>query len=170
MEYLIQDNSLIKIGNAIRNVFNSTNVYSPQGMAEMIDSRMLGVPDPIVAGDYPIYGICTSQKIEDSSYTDLGVFRFTVNRAGTYRFKWCCMKPAIGGSSGNGTALFLNDENQYENSSFSNNVNFNEVDVECSVGDIVSIKGRHNGMYATYIFGVSVCIEWNGVNGFFTEN
>lgn len=167
MEYLIQQETMVNLGDSIREVLNSEKTYTPTEMADVINTRMIGIPDPIVAGDYPIYGITTSQKISDSSYTDLGVFIFTVNRAGTYRFKWCCMKPAIGGSSGNGTALFVNDIQQYENASFSDNVNFNEVDVTVVQGDIVSIKGKHSGMYATYIYGVSVCIDWSDSNAFF---
>lgn len=36
-----------------------------------------------------------------------------------------------------------------------------------SAGDVVSIRGKHNGLYATYIYGVNVCIKWDNVNAFF---
>lgn len=166
-EYLVQKDTMNNIGDSIRNVLNESAEYTPSEMANKIDARMLGIPDPIVAGDYPIYGITTSEKIESSSYTDLGVFQFTANRAGTYRFKWCCMKSAIGSSSGNGTSLYLNDVQQYENTSYSNNVIYSQVDVTMAVGDVVSIRGKHSGMYATYIFGVNVCIDWSAPNAFF---
>ena len=166
---LIKESSLTNIGDSIRDVLNENNTYSPAEMANVIDARMLGVPDPIVAGDYPIYGMTTSSKINSSSYTDLGVYRFTVNRAGTYRFKWCMMKAAV--SFGSGTtksALFLNDVQQYENTSFSDNVQYNSVDVACNVGDVVSVRGLYSGsMYAGYIYGVHVCIDWSDANAFF---
>lgn len=170
MEYLVQEETMTTIGDSIRDVLNETDTYTPAEMASVIDSRMLGVPDPIVAGDYPIYGLTTSSKITSTSYTDLDLYIFTVNRAGTYRFKWCCMKPAVtlGGSGTCASALFLNDVSQYENTSFSDNVQYNSVDVTCNVGDVVRIKGKHSGgMYATYIYGVHVCIEWSDPNAFF---
>lgn len=77
------------------------------------------------------------------------------------------MKPAIGNSSSCGTALYLNDIQQYENTTFSDNTNYNEVDVTLDVGDVISIRGKHSGLYATYIYGVNVCIEWNNPNAFF---
>lgn len=133
-------------------------------------SNTIEIPDPIVAGDYPIYGLTTSSKIESTSYTDLDLYIFTINRAGTYRFKWCTMKPAVslGGSGSCASALFLNDEKQYENTSFSDNVQYNSVDVTCAVGDVVRVKGKHTGgSYSTYIYGVNVCIEWSNPNAFF---
>lgn len=166
--YTILHSSLEAIVVALRKIFNTTTDYSITEMTELIKNRTLGLPEVIEAGDFPIYGITTSEKIKDSSYTDLGIFTFTTVRAGTYRFKWCCMKPAIGGNSGNSTALYLNDEQQYENSTFSNNVNFNEVDVTIQPGDVVSIRGKHSGLYATYIYGVSVCIKWDNANAFFS--
>lgn len=110
MIYSILHSTLEAIANALRKIFNTKTNYSTTEMISLIENRTLGLPEVIEAGDYPIYGITTSEKIEDSSYTDLGIFTFTCRRAGIYRFKWCCMKPAIGGSSGNSTALFLNDE------------------------------------------------------------
>lgn len=169
-EYLIQEPTLINIGSSIRDVLNTSDTYTPTEMANNISARMLGVPDPIVAGDYPIYGLTTSSKITSTSYSDLGVYIFTANRAGTYRFKWCCMKPAmtLGGSGTCASALFLNDVSQFENTSFSDNVQYNTVDVAMNVGDVVRIKAKHSGgMYATYIYGVHVCIEWSDANAFF---
>ncbi len=169
-EYLIQDTTLVNIGNSMRDVLNESNVYTPLEMSDKIATRMLGVPEPIVAGDYPIYGLTTSSKITSTSYTDLDIYVFTVNRAGTYRFKWCCMKPAVAlGSSGTcASALFLNDVSQFENTSFSDNVQYNTVDVTCKAGDVVRIKAKHSGgMYATYVYGVHVCIEWSDPNAFF---
>lgn len=165
--YTILHSSLEAIAAALRKIFNATSDYSITEMVNLIENRTLGLPKTIEAGDFPIYGITTSEKIEDSSYTDLGIFTFTAVRAGTYRFKWCCMKSAVGGGSGNSTALYLNNEQQYENSTFNNNVNFNEVDITVQPGDTVSIKGRHSGLYATYIYGVSVCIKWDDANAFF---
>lgn len=169
-EYLIQESTLTNIGNSIRDVLNETNVYTPMQMSDKIESRMLGVPEPIVAGYYPIYGLTTKSKITSTSYTDLGLYVFTVNRSGTYRFKWCCMKPALslGGGGSSASALFLNDVLQFENTSFSDNTQYNTVDVTCNVGDVVRVKGKHTGsMYATYIYGVSVCIDWSEPNAFF---
>lgn len=167
-KYLIEKDSLTSIGDSIRNVLNNTETYSPAEMANIIDTRMIGVPDPIVAGDYPIYGMTTSAKINSSSYTDLGVYSFTVNRAGTYRFKWCMMKAAVTLGGKTSSALFLNDVQQYENSSFSDNVQYNSVDVNCAVGDVVSVRGLYSGnMYAGYIYGVHVCIDWSDPNAFF---
>lgn len=110
-EYLIQENTLVNMGNSVRNVLNTSDTYTPNEITEIVQSRMLGVPDPIVAGDYPIYDLTISEKITSTSYTDLDLYIFTANRPGTYRFKWCCMKPAVTlGSSGTcASALFLND-------------------------------------------------------------
>lgn len=169
-KYVIEEESMVNIGDSIRGVLNGVNTYTPSNMATAISSRMLGIPDPITAGDYPIYGITTSEKINDTSYTDLDTYIFTVNRTGTYRFKWCTMKPALslGGSGTCASALFLNDVQQYENTSFSDNVQYNSVDVSCVSGDVVRIKGKHTGgSYATYIYGVNVCIDWNNSNAFF---
>lgn len=166
-KYIVEDSSLSNIGSAIRTIRNEETKYRLSEIPGIIEFNMLSVPDPIVAGDYPIYGITTSEKIESSEYTDLGIYQFTALRAGTYRFKWCCMKPAIGGTSGNGTALFHNDAQIYENLSFSSNVNYNVVDVSMAQGDVVSVRAKHSGMYSTYIYGVSVCIDWNGGNAFF---
>lgn len=135
-----------------------------------IPSNWIPLPDPIVAGDYPIYGLTTSEKITSTSYTDLDLYIFTANRPGTYRFKWCCMKPAVtlGGSGTCASALFLNDVQQFENTSFSDNCQYNSVDVTMKAGDVVRIKGKHSGgMYATYIYGVHVCIDWSNANAFF---
>ena len=169
MEYLVQEETMTNLGNSVRDVLNESNTYTPSEMTSLISSRMLGVPDPIKAGDYPIYGMTTSSKINSSEYTDLGVYSFTVNRAGTYRFKWCMMKAAV--SFGGGTtssALFLNDVKQYENTSFSDNVQYNSVDVTCAVGDVVSVRGLYSGsLYAGYIYGVHVCIDWSDANAFF---
>lgn len=129
------------------------------------------IPDPIEAGDYPIAGLTTSEKVTNTSnYVDTGL-NFTANRAGTYRFKWTCMKPAmtLGGSGTSSTALFLNNVEYYSNSSFSDNTNYNTVDVAMNVGDTVSVRCKHGGnMYATYIYGVHVCIKWDNPNAFFT--
>lgn len=135
-----------------------------------IPSNWIPLPETIKAGDYPIYGLTTSSKITSTSYTDLGIYVFTANRAGTYRFKWCCMKPAVtlGGSGTPASALFLNDVSQFENTSFSDNCQYNSVDVTMKAGDVVRIKGKHGGgMYATYIYGVHVCIDWSNPNAFF---
>lgn len=136
-----------------------------------IPSNWIEGPTTIEAGDYPICGKTTSTKVTATSYTDIGM-NFTANKAGTYRFKWCCMKPAVtfGGSGNPGTALFLNGVQQYENTSFSDNVNYNTVDVAMNVGDTVSVQARHGGsMYATYVYGVNVCIKWDNPNAFFTD-
>jgi len=165
-KYLIENDSLTSIGDSIRNVLNNTEEYSPAEMANIIDTRMLGVPDPIVAGDFPISGMTTKAKINSSSYTDLGVYTWTVNRPGTYRVKWAMMKPAIGGTPT--SALFLNDTEMYSNSSFSDNMQYNSVDVTAAKGDTISVKGKYSGsMYSGYIFGVHICIEWNDANAFF---
>ncbi len=135
-----------------------------------IPSNWIPLPETIKAGDYPISGLTTSSKISSTSYTDLGIYVFTANRPGTYRFKWCCMKPAvtIGGSGTCASALFLNDVSQFENTSFSDNCQYNSVDVTMKAGDVVRIKGKHSGgMYATYIYGVHVCIDWSNPNAFF---
>ena len=168
--YRITAATLTNIADSIRNTVNETDTYTPSEMANKIETRMVGIPDPIVAGDYPIYGLTTQNKITATSYTDLGLYIFTANRAGTYRFKWCCMKPAmsLGGSGSSSSALFLNDIQQYENTSFSDNTQYNSVDVTMAIGDVVRIKGKHTGgMYATYIYGVSVCIDWSDSNAFF---
>lgn len=170
-EYLIQDTTLTDISNSIQTVLNDTTTRTPGEMAEVIDTRMLGVPDPIEAGDYPIYGMTTSSKINSSEYTDLGVYSFTVNRPGTYRVKWCMMKAAIsfGSSRTTASALFLNDVKQYENTSFSDNVQYNSVDVTCAAGDVISVRGLYDGsMYAGYIYGVHICIKWDNANAFFS--
>ena len=134
-----------------------------------IPSNWIPLPEVIKAGDYPIYGLTTSSKITSTSYTDLGLYVFTANRAGTYRFKWCCMKPAVSFSSGSSaSALFLNDVSQFENTKFSDNVQYNTVDVAMNAGDVVRVKAKHSGsMYATYIYGVHVCIDWSNSNAFF---
>lgn len=170
VEYLIQENTLVNMGNSVRNVLNTSDTYTPNEITEIVQSRMLGVPEPIVAGDYPIYGLTTSSKITSTSYTDLDLYIFTANRPGTYRFKWCCMKPAMAldNSGTSASALFLNDVQQFENTSFSDNCQYNSVDVTMKAGDVVRIKGKHSGgMYATYICGVHVCIEWSNANAFF---
>lgn len=165
-EYLIQKNTLTNLGNSIRNVLNTSNTYTPNEMAETIQSRMLGIPDPIVAGDYPISGMTTSSKINSSDYTDLGIYHWTVNRAGTYRVKYAMMKPAIGGTPT--SAVFLNDTVLYENSSFSDNMQYNSVDVTANVGDVIYVKGKYSGsIYSGYIFGVHICIDWSDPNAFF---
>lgn len=169
-EYLIQEETCVNIADSVRDVLNETDTYTPAEISDVILSRMLGVPNPIVAGDYPIYGVTTSSKITSTSYTDLGIYVFTINRTGTYRFKWCCMKPAVtlGGSGTCASALFLNDVLQYENTSFSDNVHYCTVDITCNAGDVVRIKGKHSGgMYSTYIYGVNVCIDWSNANAFF---
>lgn len=142
-----------------------------EGTASLAGAGSVALPDPIVAGDYPVYGLTTSQKIDSTDYTDLGVYVFTVNRPGTYRFKWCTMKPALslGGSVSCASALFLNGVKQYENASFSDNVQYNSVDVACSAGDVVQVMGRHTGgSYSTYIYGVSVHIGWEAPDAFFS--
>ena len=141
-----------------------------QVIVNAIPSNWIPLPEEIKAGDYPIYGLTTKSKITSTSYTDLGIYVFTANRPGTYRFKWCCMKPAVtlGGSGTCASALFLNDVSQFENTSFSDNCQYNSVDVTMKAGDVVRIKGKHSGgMYATYIYGVHVCIDWSNPNAFF---
>ena len=141
-----------------------------QVIVNAIPSNWIPLPEEIKAGDYPISGLTTSSKITSTSYTDLGIYVFTANRPGTYRFKWCCMKPAVtlGGSGTCASALFLNDVSQFENTSFSDNCQYNSVDVTMKAGDVVRIKGKHSGgMYATYIYGVHVCIDWSNPNAFF---
>ena len=96
---------------------------------------------------------------------------FTINRAGTYRFKWCCMKPAVslGGSGTSASALFKNGTmvSGTENTSFSDNTHYQVHDIACAAGDVISIREKHGGsMYATYIYGVSVHIDWSPANGF----
>ena len=134
-----------------------------------IPSNWIPLPETIKAGDYPIYGMTTSSKINSSEYTDLGIYRFTVNRAGTYRVKWCMMKAAISiGSGSTKSALYLNDVMKYENKSFKDNVQYNSVDVTCAVGDVISVRGLYTGsMYAGYIYGVHICIDWSNANAFF---
>ena len=164
--YRIENTTLTNIADSIRDVINENNTYTPSEMADKISSRMIGIPDPIVAGDYPIYGMTTSKKINSSSYTDLGVYSFTVNRTGTYRVKWAMMKPAIGGTPT--SAVFVNDTELYSNSSFSNNMQYNSVDVTANKGDVISVKGKYSGsMYSGYIFGVHICIDWSEANAFF---
>ena len=165
-KYLVEQETMTNIADSIRDVLNATDTYTPSEMSETISSRMIGIPDPIVAGDYPIYGMTTSSKINSSSYTDLGVYSFTVNRAGTYRVKFAMMKPAIGGTPTG--AVFLNNTVLYENSSFSDNMQYNSVDVTANKGDVISVKGKYSGaMYSGYIFGVHICIDWSDANAFF---
>lgn len=110
-----------------------------------------------------IGGATTSSKI-NGSWTDLGVYTWTIKKAGTYRFKWCMMKPAVSlGSMTVGTRLVHNGTSVYENSSFSDNVNYNSVDVICSAGDTISVQGRYEASYSTYsgyIYGVSIHTSW----------
>ena len=165
-EYLIQEATLVNIGDSIRDVLNESSIYTPAEMANKIETRMVGIPDPIVAGDYPISGMTTSSKINSSDYTDLGVYHWTVNRAGTYRVKYAMMKPAIGGTPT--SAVFLNDTELYSNSSFSDNMQYNSVDVTANVGDVIYVKGKYSGaVYSGYIFGVHICIDWSDPNAFF---
>lgn len=149
---------------------DSNYVGLQQVTVNTIPSNWIPLPEVIKAGDYPISGLTTSSKITSTSYTDLGIYVFTANRPGTYRFKWCCMKPAVtfGGSGTCASALFLNDVSQFENTSFSDNVQYNTVDVAMNAGDVVRVKAKHSGgMYATYIYGVHVCIDWSDPNAFF---
>ena len=149
---------------------DSNYVGLQQVTVNAIPSNWIPLPEVIKAGDYPIYGLTTSSKITSTSYTDLDLYVFTANRAGTYRFKWCCMKPAVSFGSGgsSASALFLNDVSKFENTSFSDNVQYNTVDVAMNAGDVVRVKAKHSGgMYATYIYGVHVCIDWSDPNAFF---
>ena len=155
------------------NIKSGVTIFNVKGsyVGGDIPNNYIPLPDPIEAGDYPIAGLTTSAKVTDTSnYVDTGL-NFTANRAGTYRFKWTCMKPAVafGGSGTSSTALFLNGVEQYSNSSFSDNVNYNTVDVTMKAGDNVSVQCKHGGsMYATYIYGVNVCIKWDNPNAFFS--
>lgn len=128
-----------------------------------IPSHWLEGPTSITAGDYMIGGATTSSKINGDSWTDLGVYTWTIKKAGTYRFKWCMMKAAVtfGSSGTTSTRLVHNGTSIYENSSFSDNVNYNSVDVTCAVGDTISVQGYYDGsMYAGYIYGVSIHTAW----------
>ena len=131
-----------------------------------IPSNWIPLPETIRAGDYPIYGMTTSSKINSSDFTDLGVYNFKVNRAGTYRVKYAMMKPAVGGTPT--SAVFLNDTQIYTNNSFSDNMQYCSVDVTANAGDTIYVKGKYSGWsYSGYIFGVHICIDWNNPNAFF---
>lgn len=128
-----------------------------------IPSNYIEGPSSITAGDYMIGGATTSSKI-NGGWTDLGVYRWTIKKAGTYKFKWCMMKPAVSiGNAKIGTRLVHNGVTVYENNSFDDNVNYNTPDVTCSVGDTISVQGRYETSYTTYsgyIYGVSIHTSW----------
>lgn len=151
----------------------AANTYATGAVTvNAIPSTYVKLPDTIEAGDYPIYGITTNQKITSSSYTDLGVYIFTVKKTGTYRFKWAMMKmPGSFGISQDitGSALYKNNSQIFVNEEFDrNNMQYNTVDVTCNAGDIISVRGKYTGsVYAGYLFGVNVCIKWDNPNMFF---
>ena len=166
-QYIIQEETLTNIANAIREKTGSTAAMTPSGMAALINGIETGggAPSTITAGDTPVLMDGRVVTATSSSWEETAM-AITIPKAGTYRFKW------IMGDSYSGytraTRLYKNGVAAGTEHSASDHGDINCTDdIECAAGDVMTmyIKGYRNfGKYYGTAGNLVVCIDWD--NGF----
>lgn len=126
---LVNDSTMTEIADAIREKDGSTAQMLPSEMAGKIQDISTGIeiPNPIVAGEIPIFAVCLSRNNVGSYVTDLiGV---TIKQSGTYKFSVNMI----------GDTAYLYKNGQSTGKSLSSGWNY--VSLECNVGDRISVNG-----------------------------
>lgn len=130
---LIKDTTLTDIANAIRTKDGSTEKMYPGEMAGKIGSLPTGIeiPNPITAGDTPIFVACLSKSNIGTYSTELiGV---TITQSGTYKFIMLTGGDATITLYKNGTSTGISCSGEDNG--------WHYATLECLKGDKISLRG-----------------------------
>lgn len=165
-QYIIQEETLTNIADAIRAKTGSTATMTPSGMVALINGIETGggAPSTITAGDTPVMIVANIYNATSTSSQNTGLV-ITVPLAGTYRFKWVM---AGGGGSGYSvkSQLYQNGVAVGSQQTTTSSI-VCSLDLECAAGDAITVYvtgyDYWGVMYGT-IGNLVACINWN--NGF----
>lgn len=180
---LIQSTTLTAIADAIREKTETSDVMYPSEMAGKIKgiSGGIPVPDPIVAGDTIVKQSATREVNVGANqtaykYTDSGV-EMTMKKAGTYRVTYTCSRYSGDNrvrfrlckngnyvNSGIASGSTAGDEVSWEEVTSSRDEGFFTMDIDCQVGDFISVKYYNTQTRDAYIHNLTAGITLDTLN------
>jgi len=145
-------------------IFGVTGTYTGSSSGSSSGS---GLPNTIIAGDTPVIANWTGMNITSTTMTDTKI-SITIKKAGTYRFKIPAVAKSSFSSGSPTVSLYKNGTSANSTTITSSTVECISFDLECAVGDIISVYatavGSNYSSTTVTVFGLIACIDWaNGL-------
>ena len=145
-------------------IFGVTGTYTGSSSGSSSGS---GLPNTIIAGDTPVIANLAGMNITSTTMTDTKI-SITIKKAGTYRFKIPAVAKSSFSSGSPTVSLYKNGTSANSTTITSSTVECISFDLECAVGDIISVYakavGSNYSSTTVTVFGLIACIGWaNGL-------
>lgn len=145
-------------------IFGVTGTYTGSSSGSSSGS---GLPNTIIAGDTPVIANLAGMNITSTTMTDTKI-SITIKKAGTYRFKIPAVAKSSFSSGSPTVSLYKNGTSANSTTITSSTVECISFDLECAVGDIISVYakavGSNYSSTTVTVFGLIACIDWaNGL-------
>lgn len=124
-----------------------------------------GLPSPIVAGNTPVLGSWTGQKVSATTATETSL-TLTITQAGTYRFRIPCLTSSSYSMGGSPTVyLYKNGAQAASNMVSTSVVSALSFDLACAAGDVITVYAAGVGSSymttAVTVLALIACVDWD---------
>lgn len=123
-----------------------------------------GLPSPIVAGNTPVLGSWTGQKVSATTVTETSL-TLTITQAGTYRFRIPCAVSSMYSTGSPTVYLYRNGTQAASNMVSSTTVSALSLDLTCAAGDVITVYAAGVGSSymttAVTVLALIACVDWD---------